>query len=1020
MRKAGWIRTGVIAGISTSAIIGTTIGIIYGLDDAKFSHKTIRTVANMVKSRSWYEADASATYGNPTTLEQKMSASGLLRTSLLGNDEYVHNNKTGKWDKSNHSLSVTRFDLIDYILLKDENEDLIGWDAKNGKPITKSLDEYERLSSIDKKKFQYNDEVVKYDTEKGTVEAGDMSIVNLEYPKAGAAFLKVAELAKGGFEAHIRDNVYWVDNKGQKTTYKLKPEDFEYSIIRTVLGGSRVRLMPASPTNPFGGFGSKRGYPDKKNPTSVNKDIANFQSILSREANSTFTNLSNTNNMPNDYLYGLYNYQGLNKTGVPKTTASGQNSPFSISLDNKKITNIFDTPFLNKNKNKNLNLLSFYTAPTTPADKAAVSPKDTKGNLKGILTVLLGNSMVLSPAPSEYIKNEITNRKLTTSTGKQYEVPEGLARTTGFGVYASTLDLTLSVAPMYMSESTTNRTKFKKNPYFYNQKWVKSKNSMDEWIRDYILQPDKTLFGQSQLAAFRNQRISGMALVGQPKNKLLQLQGSKKAIFSKGFESINAIGKLFPNLSPYATNKKSFNFNDEYSKLVYGATRDDLVAGKAKTIKSFVSPKSIEFRSLISSAINWFAFSKELNSDNTKVSWLLKTPPNMAINPDGNNNKETFESRIDEINTTKAFASNNKGLVEITDKNKKPVGDWKQSKQWFVDKSSNKDVAMQSPQFAKIQQQMKTLLDNNVANGKQVVFQIRNYFASYASTKQGLDAAIKLINSIYPEKLRVGDLDDPNNRGVTYKRYQDAAERNSLFGKSSRVIAGGWGADYQGFGTMLTFFDTYGSVPLSAAIKEKSNTLSSYKNLFPGVIAYATIFEEEYNKFKAKQDPEIQKGLYDFSELSGLTNKRKHSLRFVSALVKENWKDLVPQNKHILFEQFTNSKLSSFGSILDRQIQVLSLERSDPNKNPTASQSLRDAYKWFTTNDNIIKFLRELKDITGTEVEETSNILDPSTPTARLVQSYLQLPIDGTKLYSPLDVLVDATVQQRKSGPFWF
>ncbi|MCP4336747.1 MAG: hypothetical protein GY679_02745 [Mycoplasma sp.] len=1016
MRRSGWIRLGVGALASTSVITITSLVIVFGLKDVKLSHNNVRVVLNQVKETSWYQGDASSSFGSFINYKQQMTSTTLLTSNNLGNDEYNYDQTKKGWNKTNNLLEVSRLGLADYILLKNKDDKYIGF--KNGTLKIIDYTSYSLLSPKEKKNYQFNDEIKSFNTTKGEVIPGEFSYLALQYPinNHKTKFQQAAELAKGGFDLHIRDNIYWIDNHGNKTQYKLKPKDFFYSVARSALGGSRRRLMPATTNNPFGGFEDKRGYPlsddEIKAGKKLDENIRNFQNILESNANSTTTSLSVTDGLPNDYLYGLYNYRGLLKQSIPASTNTGA-LPITTTKNSRDVVGWEKAPWM---KHHTEGLLSFETFPNTAAEKDKVLSSETVANLKGILISLLSHSQALIPAPSDYIRDVITTKKLTTNSGQEISVPNGLLKAVGSAVYASSLELTLSVAPMYISESTPNRTKYIKNKHFWNQKWVKSHNAIDEWIIDYVSQPDSTLFAQSQLAAFNSGRIARMNLVGQPKNQLLSLSGRNQAIFSKGALSNESVGSLLPQINPKGQSLSNFNFNDEYSKLVFGASRQEIIAGKSTTAYNFTSPKAIAFRSLISSAINWFAFAKEAFPDNSKISWLSSMPPNMLINPDSSNKTEEVKDSTEEINSMRAFVPTNGGkdLKELLSSNKKQANNWKESKEWFINNSSNRNVAVQSSSFKEIQKQMKTLLDNNV-NG-QVAFEIRNYFSNYTDIKQGLDAVVKVINKIYPQKLRVGKLSDANDRGPTLTIYKDAASRNKFFGNSSYVIGGGWGADYQGFGTMLSYFDLFGLTTLASSIQKRSKTNISYKNTFKELIAYADIMEYEFKNFKSKQTPSIQKALLNFDQISNHQNGQGKGSRFFNVIQNPSAKLSASEKKE--FRIFLNNKLKSFSSIIDRKIQVngFSISKNPPAGTPA---NIKSAYGRLSNNANVVKLLSQIRDLIGKIPHKTLTIQDPSSPTPRLVQDFLQISVNSNKLFSPLDVIVDEDEKDRRTKLEW-
>ncbi len=1026
MRKAGWIRLGVATAGSATLILGSVLGIVYSTKGDKQSHDVLRVVNNAVKTHSWYAGDSSANYGPNASLEDGLISAKLFLDSTIGIEEYSRNkpNLKNPWSKINNRIHLAKFDLTDYILLKDKDGKYIGIDTNGG--VTERIDQglYGTLTDVEKKKYQWDDKVESVDTSKNQVVPGDKSLISLKFPLPNkeTSFIKAAKLAKGGFDLHVRENIPWIDSKGNikrnpstNKPYLLQVRDFYYSMVRTLMGGSEVRLMPKTPQNPFGGFEDKRGYPLSEKDNQIDSQISSFQRTLDSNANSTRTNLANKDNYPNNYLFGLYKYKGLIQMVTPMS--AGEKAPLKINATSTTVTN-WKTAGLVRHWKQNL--LSFDTLGSTATEKDKVSFADTVSNLKGLLFKVLSQTQELSPAPSDYIENEVAKRKLKLNNGKEISVPNGLVKALGFATYAIKIEDALTVGPMYYSESTTNRNKFKKNTHYWNQKWVKSPHSVNTYIVDYVLQPDKILFGQAQLSAFKSGRIAQLALKNQSKNKILELQQSRAAIFSMGSQSISSVGSLVPNLIPFSKNGK-YNFNNAYSKLVYGVPITELSQGKTKTIQNFTSPKSISFRSLIGAAINWFTFAKELQPDNSKIAWNTAVPPNMQINPDGSNKSEEFIDYLEQINSVHAYVPKGKTLVELKD-GTKSAGDWSNSRTWFINHSSNANLAMTSKKFKEIQKKMKELLDSEFPGDEQVVFELRNYWSNYIDYKNGFDSVAKVLNSIYPKKLRIGDINDPNSRGYILTKYPTAAARNEYFNRSSFVRGQGWGADYQGFGTMLTYFDIFGSVSLSTAIKKRSTTLPEYKKLFKEIIAYATIFEHEYqglydtyiknnNDLKAAIKPSLLCA-------SDLENGTQQGERLSQALLKPDWKSKIKDEvKQKEVQKFIDSIVVPFESIIDRKIQVNGLSQS---ADKTLPANVREAYKALSTNAGIINLIRQLKDVTGMIPDSRATVSDPTSPVASLVQTYLQISYSSHPgVTFPLNILVDVPRDERKTFREW-
>ncbi|MGV2393195.1 UNVERIFIED_CONTAM: hypothetical protein O8I53_09650 [Campylobacter lari] len=90
-------------------------------------------------------------------------------------------------------------------------------------------------------------------------------------------------------------------------------------------------------------------------------------------------------------------------------------------------------------------------------------------------------------------------------------------------------------------------------------------------------------------------------------------QDAKGIFYIKAFNTLNAKFKALPNITPNifeyeeGTTESAFSFNDNYSKLMYGLSRNELIAGTSKSAdlyKKLYAGYGVKLRTLINAAIN--------------------------------------------------------------------------------------------------------------------------------------------------------------------------------------------------------------------------------------------------------------------------------------------------------------------------------------------------------------------------------------------------------------------------------
>ncbi|MDQ0514296.1 hypothetical protein J2Z62_000734 [Mycoplasmoides fastidiosum] len=560
----------------------------------------------------------------------------------------------------------------------------------------------------------------------------------------------------------VKEGIYWADGKGEKTSYQLKPEDFFTKYARTVMQNVGYRHAHG---------GSKEADDHANNVT--------YRENLEPNTNPFIA----STDFGNEYLIYLFGVDGakLTKKDSFLTTVS--------STGEQAVTFEALTP-----------------QASTSTSGTSSNPSSTQRQVffdtfmdKIILT---GN--YFTPAPTDFIKANQSRNPANVS---------GLAAEIGYYWYGAKFEEMLYAGPYFVTESNQNRFIYKMNPHYFDQEWVNDDSS----VRSVVSENDGT-----DATSFRSQNFE-LYKTGQTPtisyNNLSQTQQAEvlnsvrtnPELFNlsytvtpdySGFNSLAVTWRpiLYGDYQNPLVQRSEYAFNDAFALLMYDNTIADIEAGKVATSsKHYWTGDGYIFRSILSSAFNYYAFATEIGSELSHWSTLAR--PDTPLGGSDQSTTATFKHLSDDVRQTGFFfygGADNKTKFEKT-----LAADQKHS----VDNTNNQEVRYQASNYEQLKAETKRLLDkfygvttgnttgtgiakltNNKHQKIQLTFNTRSS-ATTANRKSATENAVKVLNSLDPRlDIRVADW--------TQERF------DALTNAKSPHTWNGWGYDviaYAGF-----------------------------------------------------------------------------------------------------------------------------------------------------------------------------------------------------------------------------
>ncbi|WP_434337088.1 OppA family ABC transporter substrate-binding lipoprotein [Mesomycoplasma conjunctivae] len=609
----------------------------------------------------------------------------------------------------------------------------------------------------------------------------------------------------------IKDNIFWTDYKGELTKYPVLAKDYYYGYKWQRLLDKRYRAA--------NGGGSK--IDDEAKDKTPNLDPK------SRYFDTTVNNF---------YLFDLF------------------------GLDVKDFDN--ETQFLQKYQGKNKELF----------DQEAITfhQDSSKGQtFFGAFFDKLIMSGTFQAMPSTFVDERVASLTKNNSQGQ----PSGIYGETGealrFGFYWYGADFKKDLlfnSPYVLNHWDTHRKTYFINEHYPRSNWKERLPYVYKKINFlYSKYSSPSAFTNSQFNSFREQTIPSVSfdtLNDAQKN----LVASNREEFGWRLTQVNKTnavnnsyfltlvpGSLKQNFRPevgITVDDNYYPYNDNYAKLMFGASRSELAKGNVQVVKHISSGVGLQFRQIITNAWNLYTAAQTQTSQSQ--AWANFVAPDNKISTKANS--KTPRDFYLQVNTTKLVDS--QGNVYYTK-------DPETEKQQNFRNLNSAEEQYKAPNYSVLQAKMKEILDkfyqeNNLSPTDKVEWSVLSWF---------INANQREIAAITNAAKAINDLDPRLNLKVTWPFTNLTRRINYIITGTGPLSFGGWNYDYDGIGTaldgrvqingvgyaMLSVFDAQGP---------DSNLAKSY----PEIYRYSQAAKKFFTPF-------AQKGyIRDFSEWQNATN----------------------------------------------------------------------------------------------------------------------------------------------------
>ncbi|AIA29505.1 putative oligopeptide ABC transporter substrate-binding lipoprotein [Mycoplasmopsis californica] len=706
----------------------------------------------------------------------------------------------------------------------------------------------------------------------------------------------------------VKKGVKWVDSKGHKTEYEVVPTDFWISYMRTHLLGAKERAAAANGTNV-----------DTK---ALDKKMTSITS----EGSSYYTEKTR---YPNRYLFDLFN------------------------IDASKIEQ--EKEFLKDG------MVTFHK-----------SEKTDSAHFEQLLKHITSSQEFIA-APSQYIQKVTAEDKIPTlkpyknsDEAKAFKMDDikaipkdNILSRAGIYWYGFNWTDGLYAGPYlyegYISGSQEERWKI--NPHYHDAQFVKSPHSIKQSVLKYQGSGgDPVQFKTVLFDEYTKGRVTRLAWSNIPTDKQTDVIKNPEKYGVSYTQSLNKnslnasqgwnllpviIGVEKPNdASVVKSVKETIFYNDNFSKLAYGKTVEEMITDKLKgqsELINLLTGKGVVFRSLLTAAIN-FDFVASLTTEGQAKMNVMVLAPDSNIGGRDQSSAEikTPRDAYEKLNTTTYLTTDFK------------KGTPKTQADYASNFGAQSDVdKLKSPHFEALKAEMKKLLDEaGIKEDEKVKWQQTFRYINWSPTK--MEIIFKLLPGLYKEL-------DPRLEmsAVKYERAQAAQWLDQHDNGRSPFTAGGWLYDTNSVGSGI------------------DGMLSTYKATLPFLIVSHPLSSEED---KAKQArfkeafPAYYKASEDFNKWIE-DQKTKGSIELSISNLHDLGK-LSLGDLHKLHEHLNTYKIEG------DKIVALKPEEQKPTYTDLSALSSRffNEYVPTLTNQQVIDLVNEMNLYFGTVVDERKTI----------------------------------------------
>lgn len=752
------------------------------------------------------------------------------------------------------------------------------------------------------------------------------------------------DLAKATkLQIEVRKGTKWVDAQGNVTKYDVVPEDWYISWMRTQLLGKAQRKNAAKDTS---------------------VDTEALDTALREIASKNSSYYGKDYRYPNAYLFGLY--------GVEIKDLNDK----SKFLEGDKIT-------FNKIQSQEKAFFELLLENLTSSQEFSAAPSQYIAEVskqKQIPALESYSEKQLSSESFEKIKNIPTDNILSQAGVYWY----------GFNsknlLYASPF-----IYKGYNRD--TQEETYEKNPHYVDQEWVKDPTTIEKQVLRYfgaeakVDQLKEVLYDD-----YLKGRIARLAWTMVPdKQKTSIIQNPQKygvqynQSLNKSSLQLEQVFDLTPTVAlpnefsegvKFDTNNKDhlktivdqLTYNDNFAKLLYGKTKEDIVkdAVKGADTQHFYTGKGYVFRSLLSRAINFQHVASFITEGKSKM-YVAAMAPDAKIGGSDQTTTATKKSMRDayeDINTTTFVKS------DLTKSTAKTPEDYRK----IVTTSGSELEKLKSPHFAEIKAEIKKLLDDaGITEGQKVEWQLTFRWVNWTPAK---------MQTIYEQlPLLFKELDPRLEfKAVKYDKAQVGLFwAQHLQGRSPFTI-GGWGYDTDSAGSGFDgIINLTQSGPVLAILSQGTDTnKEAFKKAFPKLFALS----EAFNKF-----------IKDELDKKSFTLTVDH----------EKWHELSFGDLDKLAHHLREYKLEGGKLVPNTQIKETDADFG------TITSRFFNTHLREKTNDEIIELTKEFSDYFGTLID-TKKLTSLDRFSESLVNPNFVFPFVG----ADQDWIMDAHVIVKK------
>ncbi|WP_029609011.1 OppA family ABC transporter substrate-binding lipoprotein [Mycoplasma simbae] len=904
------------------------LAVACGTQEDYVATRTVRSASNTEFKPIEFEADPSNEYGGFLDTNKETLGAYLLRKRTVGKPE----------------------------ILRDANATTGAVTYKVTKPSVWSY------------KFEYVAKVIVTLTD-GTVKEFDKDDASLTVQPTNGAYSSAYIQGRSNDERSINSDAFdtalknatklqfelktgqkWVNFKGEQTKYDVVPKDFWISLKRTELLGVADRAKAAS-------------------GTSVN--TKELDSLLKSLASQGSTYYTENRRYPNSYIYGLYD------------------------VDYAKVGD--EASFIEDGK------ITFHKTPTA-----------TRGQFDLFIDGLIVSSKEFVAAPSQYIEeltrtNKIptlkpfNNNATTVSQDAIKNIPaDNILARTGTYWYGFNKEDVLYAGPYlykgYVASAQEERWTI--NPFYHDQEFVKSPKSVQNLALRYQGQGDASAFKAFLWDDYSKGRFAKLGwnnveeklqkeIVKAPhlhgleynqalnKGTLASEQGWELLPAVRDLDETTKDGKLVKfNPEDPAQLKKaldSITYNDNFARVAYGKTKEQLVKDALKGSADLVSlftGKGVAFRSLLSAAINYEQVTRFATESKSKM-WVAYVAQDSKI---GGTDQATAEYKTpreayEELHKLKFIKS------DLTLSTEKTSADYVRA---VIDSQSELDK-LKSPHFAEIKAEIKKLLDEaGIGKDEKVSWQQTYRWINWNPVQ--FEQIYKLLPALYKEL-------DPrlDMKGVKYEREQASTFWEQHLSGRSPFAIGGWSYDADNVGSGLdgivnSYHSTLPLLILSQTTADATAAASQAK--LKASLPALFKLSEEFNKWiKA----EVEKGAFTLSiDIDKLKDTSLLGL----------WK------LHEHLDHYTINEQGQVVELTQDQVKATNVDL------PTLSARFLNSYVQTLTNAQILEVVKEFRLWHGLTAGRQKGVsVEGFNPV--LINKHYKFPFTGTERTWEMDIEVE-------------